>query len=124
MIPHPKFYVDDIVCSESGQPVLIGQLVAIQFFQQLFTNDRQKNKKITKIKCNKHDESAQKQFLFIEYNLLYKKHLGFADACSQQNSKLYRTHHNQINTMQTLIHILSIEFKAPNHKDLSQKTSQ
>ena len=32
MIPHPKFYVDDIVCSESGQPVLIGQLVAIQFF--------------------------------------------------------------------------------------------
>ena len=42
-----------------------------------------KTKKITKIKCNKHDVPAQKQFLFIEYNLLYKKHLGSADACSQ-----------------------------------------
>ena len=75
---------DDIVCSESGQPVLIGQLVAIQFFLgTVYEWLTKQQKKITKIKCNKHDESAQKQFLFIEYNLLYKKHLGFADACSQ-----------------------------------------
>ena len=45
MIPPPKFYVDDIVCSESGQPVLIGQLVAIKFFSNCLQMTDKETKK-------------------------------------------------------------------------------
>ena len=45
--------------------------------------------KATKGKC-KRDESLTKQSIFVEYILLWKKHLSFAGARSQMNTKLYQ----------------------------------
>ena len=42
----------------------------------------------TKIKC-KCNESTKKYSLFVEYNLLYTKHLNFAATRSQKKSRLF-----------------------------------
>ena len=47
-----------------------------------------KRQKATKVKC-KRTESATKQSTFVEYILLYKKHLSFAGACLQKDTKHY-----------------------------------
>ena len=47
-----------------------------------------KRQKATKVKC-KRDESTTKQAIFVEYIILYKKHLGFAGDLSRKNTKLY-----------------------------------
>ena len=44
-----------------------------------------KRQKATKVKC-KRDESLTKQSIFVEYSLLYSKHLSFAGARSQMNT--------------------------------------
>ena len=43
---------------------------------------------VTKVEC-KRDESTTKQLIFVEYIILQKKHLRFAVARSQKNTKLY-----------------------------------
>ena len=43
---------------------------------------------LTKIKC-KCNESTKKYSLFVEYNLLYTKHLNFAATRSQKKSRLF-----------------------------------
>ena len=48
-----------------------------------------KRQKATKVKC-KRDESLTKQSIFVEYSLLYNKHLSFAGARSQMNTTLYQ----------------------------------
>ena len=48
-----------------------------------------KRQKATKVKC-KCDESLTKQSIFVEYSLLYNKHLSFAGARSQMNTTLYQ----------------------------------
>jgi len=48
-----------------------------------------KRQKATKVKC-KREESLTKQSIFVEYSLLYKKHLSFAGARGQINATLYQ----------------------------------
>ena len=48
-----------------------------------------KRQKDQKVKC-KRDESITKQSIFVEYILLYKKHLSFAGSPSQMNTTLYQ----------------------------------
>jgi len=48
-----------------------------------------KRQKATKVKC-KREESLTKQSIFVEYSLLYKKHLSFAGARGQINTTLYQ----------------------------------
>ena len=63
----------------------------------MFSTDRKKKtkQKASKVKCKrgrKRDESTTKWSIFLEYIPLKKKHLSFAGAHSQKNTKLY---HNQ-----------------------------
>ena len=44
-----------------------------------------KTQKATKVKC-KRDESLTKQSTFVEYSLLYKKHLSFAGVVDEHNT--------------------------------------
>ena len=48
-----------------------------------------KRQKATKVKC-KRDECITKQSKFVEYILLWKKHLSFAGARWQMNTILYQ----------------------------------
>ena len=50
------------------------------------TDKRQKAKKVKR----KRDESTAKQSVFVQYIILWKKHLSFAGARSQMNTKFYQ----------------------------------
>ena len=58
------------ICPESGQELWL-VVIAVVLFDLLCTNDRQKTREATKVKC-KCDESTTKQLIFVEYILLYK----------------------------------------------------
>ena len=48
-----------------------------------------KRQKATKVK-RKREESRAKQSIFVEYTLLYKKRLSFAEARWEMNTTLYQ----------------------------------
>ena len=52
-----------------------------------------KRQKATKVKC-KRDESLTKQSTFVEYSLLYKKHLSFAGVVDEHNTLPKSTRRN------------------------------
>ena len=48
-----------------------------------------KRQKATQVKC-KHEQSLTKQSILVEYSLLQKKHLSFAEGGLQINTTLYQ----------------------------------
>ena len=80
------------ICPESGQELWL-VVIAVVLFDLLCTNDRQKTREATKVKC-KCDESTvlstTKQLIFVEYILLQKKASEF--CCSSFAVFIYDMH--------------------------------